>query len=86
MRILGLALTIAVLLLQHRLWLADDGCRAVAGLRQQLATARAENDQLEARNLHLLAQMGYLPAIPAPGAERPTAARLAGNTRPASER
>lgn len=81
MRMLGLALTAAVLLLQHRLWLSDDGCRAVHGLEQQLAAVRAENGQLEARNLQLLAQLGYLPPSTAPGTEPPAAARLAGNTR-----
>ena len=81
MRVLGLALTLAVLLLQHRLWLSADGCRAVQGLGQQLAAARAENQKLEARNLHLLVHLGYLAPPQIPGEDQPAAARLAGNTR-----
>lgn len=80
MRALALALTVALLLLQHRLWLSEDGWRGVQGLGQQLASTRAENARLEARNLHLLGQLGY----PAPGEnadDAPTPARLAGNNR-----
>jgi cell division protein FtsB len=60
MRALGLMLTVAVLLLQHRLWLSEDGWRALPPLNRELAAARAENAQLEARNLHLLGELGYV--------------------------
>jgi cell division protein FtsB len=72
MRALAFTLTVAFLLLQHRLWLSGDGWRAVQGLKQELSAARGENTQLEARNLRLLRELGYLagPAAPqgSPGA------------------
>jgi cell division protein FtsB len=62
MRLLAWALTVFLLLLQHRLWLSEDGLRPVRRLEQQLLAARAENEQLTERNLQLLAQVRGLAA------------------------
>jgi hypothetical protein len=84
MRTLAITLTVAFLLLQHRLWLSEDGWRGLQGLTHELAAVRAENARLEARNLRLLEELGYLrPGVLQGGdaARDPALGRLAGNTR-----
>jgi hypothetical protein len=87
MKALAFTLTVVFLLLQHRLWLSDDGWQAVQGLRHELSAARGENARLEARNLRLLVELGYLAAphgqggTPARAQEPAAPARLAGSLR-----
>ena len=57
MKWLAGALAVAIILLQYRVWLSDDGVRGVAGLRQAVAVQRAENEQLAERNRQLAAEV-----------------------------
>ena len=57
MKWLAAALAVAVLLLQYRLWLAPDGVREVARLKQAVAVQRAENERLTDRNHQLAAEV-----------------------------
>ncbi|HVN44953.1 MAG TPA: cell division protein FtsB [Steroidobacteraceae bacterium] len=57
MKWLAAALAAAILLLQYRVWLSEDGVRQVARLRHAVAAQRAENDQLEERNRQLAAEV-----------------------------
>ncbi|MBV8911031.1 MAG: cell division protein FtsB [Gammaproteobacteria bacterium] len=57
MKWLAAALVVAVLLLQHRLWLSPDGVREVARLKQAVAVQRAQNQQLTDRNRQLAAEV-----------------------------
>jgi cell division protein FtsB len=57
MKWLAAALALAIILLQYRIWLSDDGVRQVTGLRQAVAVQRAENDQLAERNRQLAAEV-----------------------------
>jgi len=57
MKWLAAALALAILLLQYRIWLSDDGVRQVTGLRRAVAVQRAENEQLAERNRQLAAEV-----------------------------
>src|SRR6516225_3683947 len=57
MKWLAAALAVTILLLQYRVWLAEDGVRQVTGLRQAVAAQRAENEQLAERNRQLAAEV-----------------------------
>jgi len=57
MKWLAAALVVAVILLQYRVWLSDDGVRGVTRLHQAVAAQRAENDQLAERNRQLAAEV-----------------------------
>ena len=48
MKWLTAALTVAVLLLQYRVWLSENGVREVERLERAVATQRADNEQLAA--------------------------------------
>jgi len=57
MRWLAAGLTVALILLQYRVWLSADGVREVARLRQAVVAQRTENDQLVERNRQLAAEV-----------------------------
>jgi cell division protein FtsB len=57
MKWLAAALAVAVLLLQYRVWVSEDGVREVSRLKHAVATQRAENDQLAERNQQLAAEV-----------------------------
>ena len=57
MRVLAGFLIVAFLLLQYRLWVADDGIREVWQLRTAVAAQNAENDGLRQRNGQLKAEV-----------------------------
>ena len=57
MKWLAAALAVAIILLQFRVWLSDDGVRGVARLRQAVAVQRGENEQLAERNRQLAAEV-----------------------------
>ncbi|HEX4024467.1 MAG TPA: cell division protein FtsB [Steroidobacteraceae bacterium] len=57
MKWLAAALLAALLLLQYRLWLSNDGVRDVLRLKDAVATQQAENAQLTERNRQLAAEV-----------------------------
>src|SRR5688572_16908830 len=57
MRIFALVLLIAILLLQFRLWLSDDGAREVRRLEVGVEAQKSENAELKARNDQLAAEV-----------------------------
>jgi cell division protein FtsB len=57
MKWLAVALAVAVLALQYRVWLSGDGVRDVARLQEAVATQSGENDQLAERNRQLAAEV-----------------------------
>ncbi len=57
MKWLAAVLAVAVILLQYRVWLSEDGVREVARLRTAVAAQRADNDQLVERNHQLAAEV-----------------------------
>ena len=57
MKWLAAALAVALLVLQYRVWLSEDGVRQVARLRQAVAVQGAENAQLTERNRQLAAEV-----------------------------
>src|ERR1700683_862221 len=57
MKWLAAALAVAVILLQYRMWISEDGVREVERLKHAVATQRAENDQLAERNQQLRAEV-----------------------------
>jgi len=57
MKWLAIALAVAVLLLQYRVWLSENGVREVERLERAVATQRADNDQLAERNRQLAAEV-----------------------------
>jgi cell division protein FtsB len=57
MKWLAAALAVAVLLLQYRVWLSENGVREVERLGSAVATQRAENEQLAERNRQLAAEV-----------------------------
>lgn len=59
-RALAIVLVAVLVLLQARLWLAEDGLRGVAQLREQLVQQRAENRRMAERNRRLEAEVGDL--------------------------
>ena len=60
MKWLAAALAVAVILLQYRIWLSDDGVRQVTRLRQAVAAQRTENERLTERNRQLGAEVHSL--------------------------
>ena len=57
MKWLVAALAVAVILLQYRMWISEDGVREVQRLKHAVATQRAENEQLAERNQQLAAEV-----------------------------
>ena len=57
MKWLAAGLTVALILLQYRVWLSADGVREVARLRHAVVAQRTENDQLAERNRQLAAEV-----------------------------
>jgi cell division protein FtsB len=57
MRVLAGFLLIALVLLQYRLWVADDGIREIWQLRSAVAAQNGENDGLKQRNGQLKAEV-----------------------------
>lgn len=57
MKWLAAVLVVAVVLLQYRLWLSDDGVRALGALGNDVAAQGAENEGLIARNAQLAAEV-----------------------------
>jgi cell division protein FtsB len=57
MKWLAAALVVAIILLQYRVWLSEDGVRQVTRLRQAVAAQGAENEQLAERNRQLAAEV-----------------------------
>jgi cell division protein FtsB len=60
MKWLAAALITVVLLLQYRLWLSGDGVREVTRLSQAVQRQSTENDELNARNQQLVAEVADL--------------------------
>lgn len=60
LRVVSIALVVALGLLQLRLWVSADGFRGVAQLRGQLVQQRAENRGLAERNRRLEAEVADL--------------------------
>jgi cell division protein FtsB len=60
MKWLAVALITVVLLLQYRLWLSEDGVREVTRLSEAVQKQNAENDELNARNQQLVAEVADL--------------------------
>lgn len=57
MKWLAAALTAAVILLQYRVWLSENGVREVERLQRAVAVQRADNEQLAERNRQLAAEV-----------------------------
>jgi len=57
MRIALVVLGLALLALQYRLWLADDGFRATWSLERSVAAQQLENEALAERNEQLAAEV-----------------------------
>lgn len=57
MKWLAAALLVVLVLLQYRLWISDNGVRALPPLEAAVATQHAENEQLEERNRRLAAEV-----------------------------
>jgi cell division protein FtsB len=57
MKWLAAALGLALLLLQYRLWLSNDGVREVSRLDGAVAKQQGENEQLIERNKQLAAEV-----------------------------
>ena len=51
------ALGLALVLLQYRLWLSEDGVRGVMQMQAAVGAQRAQNDALSERNLQLAAEV-----------------------------
>ncbi len=62
MKWLGIALLVVVLLLQHRLWLSDDGVHELGRLSEAVERQKAENAELVERNQQLAAEVTDLKA------------------------
>ena len=60
MRWLALALAVATLLLQQRLWLSADGVRELARLQEAVGAQQQQNEALRTRNLQLAAEVADL--------------------------
>ncbi len=60
MKLLGAALLLVLVLLQCRIWFANDGVRGVEHLERAVAAQRAENDRLAERNSRLAAEVADL--------------------------
>ncbi|HEY4647103.1 MAG TPA: cell division protein FtsB [Steroidobacteraceae bacterium] len=60
MRLFAAILLMALLALQYRLWLSDDGVREVRRLENAVVAQERENDGLTARNAQLAAEVENL--------------------------
>lgn len=60
MKWLAVALLVVVVLLQHRLWVSDDGIRELLRLGAEVESQRAANGVLEQRNRQLAAEVADL--------------------------
>jgi cell division protein FtsB len=60
MKIFAAILALALLALQYRLWLSDDGVNEVRRLETAVIAQERENAQLEARNAQLAAEVENL--------------------------
>jgi cell division protein FtsB len=60
MRMLILSLTLTLLVMQYRLWLADSGMRATWQLQDAVAATTLENERKAARNAALEAEVDDL--------------------------
>jgi cell division protein FtsB len=60
MKIFVALLALALLALQYRLWLSDDGVKEVRRLESAVAAQERENADLEARNAQLAAEVENL--------------------------
>ena len=56
-RLFAAALLLAVLALQYRLWLSDDGIREVHRLQDAVTAQRQQNSELKERNEQLAAEV-----------------------------
>lgn len=57
MRALLIVLAVALILLQYRLWVSEDGWREVWGLGRSMESQQEENRRLEERNQRLEAEV-----------------------------
>jgi cell division protein FtsB len=55
-------LLVVVLGLQYRLWMSNDGVRELARLTEAVDRQKAENDELQARNQQMVAEVSDLKA------------------------
>jgi len=62
MKWLALSLLAVVLALQYRLWMSDDGVRELARLSAAVDRQKSENEELEARNQQMVAEVADLKA------------------------
>jgi cell division protein FtsB len=62
MKWLAAALMAVVLMLQYRLWMSADGVREVTRLSEAVQRQNTENDELNARNQQLVAEVSDLKA------------------------
>jgi len=62
MKWLAGALLVVVLGLQYRLWLSGDGVRELARLSEAVEHQKSENEELQARNTQLVAEVADLKA------------------------
>ena len=62
MKWLALSLLAVVLALQYRLWMSDDGVRELARLSAAVDRQKSENEELEARNQQMVAEVSDLKA------------------------
>lgn len=60
MRIFAFSLAAALLMLQYRLWISDQGVREVSRLKEALATQLADNHAQTERNRQLAAEVSDL--------------------------
>lgn len=60
MRVLIISLTLTLLVMQYRLWLADSGIRATWRLQDAVVATTLENEQKAARNAALEAEVDDL--------------------------
>jgi len=57
MKILAAALAVALILLQYRIWISDDGLRGVTRLQHAVAAQQKLNSTLTERNSRLAAEV-----------------------------
>ncbi|HEY0768288.1 MAG TPA: cell division protein FtsB [Steroidobacteraceae bacterium] len=57
MKWLAATLAVAVILLQYRVWVSENGVREVEGLQHAVATQRTDNERLAERNRQLAAEV-----------------------------
>jgi cell division protein FtsB len=62
MKWFGGVLLVVVLALQYRLWMSSDGVRELARLTEAVDRQKAENDELQARNQQMVAEVSDLKA------------------------